>query len=76
MSHFAHQSLSPRHRVIRSGRAASNLPLLALLLLVPLAAPLRDHLSITGSPRANGFHRDGREGRQPDRHGDWWIPTC
>jgi type IV secretion system protein VirB2 len=49
MLHFAHQALSPKRYVVRSGRAASKFTLLALLLIVPLAAHAQ------GSPFDNGF---------------------
>jgi type IV secretory pathway VirB2 component (pilin) len=48
MSHFSHQAPFPKHRAIRSGRLASKLILL-LLLLVPLGAYAQ------GSPFDNGF---------------------
>jgi type IV secretory pathway VirB2 component (pilin) len=49
MLHFAHQALSPKPDVVRSGRQASKLAILALLLFVPLAAHAQ------GSPFDNGF---------------------
>jgi type IV secretory pathway VirB2 component (pilin) len=49
MLHFAHQAPSPTPYVVRSGRPASKLAILALLLFVPLAADAQ------GSPFDNGF---------------------
>ena len=49
MLYFTHQALSTKHSVVRPGRAASKLPLLVLLLLVPLAAHAQ------GSPFDTGF---------------------
>ncbi len=50
MSHFAQvQAPSPKQHVVRSRWTASKLPLLALLLLVPLAAHAQ------GSPFDTGF---------------------
>jgi type IV secretory pathway VirB2 component (pilin) len=49
MSRFAHQALSTKRSVIRPGRIVSKFPILALLLLLPLAAHAQ------GSPFDNGF---------------------